>query len=214
MCTPALPRSRVGGANCDVSTTTLANLSIENDSGARTKRTLKWYTIEDDDITNGTRLPLKHMNLESISSDESQDDFNLSPTLTGTSSPSFATLRLLRTVRRHLGPLESPVPRKATSREAGDGHTGFPTKSNSRKWGPRGRKHSGSFVELDPDIQTTSSQKSPRKSKGFGPLNTSSQSLSTFLSQSNTSGDLGVCPRRSQYENPPLRTPRHNVGCA
>jgi len=80
---------------------TLANLSIENDSGTRTKRTLKRCTKEDD-IINVTRLPLKHMNLDS--SDESQDDFNLCPTLRGTSSPSFATLRLLGTVRRHLGP--------------------------------------------------------------------------------------------------------------
>ena len=69
------------------------------------------------------------MNLDSP--DKSQDDLNLSPILSEMSSPSFATLRLLRTVRRHSGPLESPVPRKATSREAGDGHTG-----------PRGRKHS------------------------------------------------------------------------
>ena len=181
MCTPALPRSRIGGANCDASTITLANLSIENDSGTRTKRTTLKRCTKEDDIINVTRLPLKHMNLESISSDESQDDFNLSPTLTGTSSPSFATLRLLRTVRRHLGPLESPVPRKATSREAGDGHTG-----------PRGRKHSWSFVELDPALQTTSSEKSPRKSKGFGPLNTSSQSISTFLSQNNTSREYAL----------------------
>jgi len=107
------------------------------------------------------------MNLDS--SDESQDDLNLSPTLSGMTSPSFATLRLLRTVRRHLGPLESSVPRKATSREAGDGHKGFPTKSNSRKWGPRGRNHSGSFVELDRALQITSSEKSPGKSKGLGP---------------------------------------------
>jgi len=189
MCTPALPRSRIGGANCDVSTITLANLSIENDSGTRTKRTLRRCTTEDD-ISNGTRLPLKHMNLDSP--DESQDDLNLSPTLSGMTSPSFATLRLLRTVRRHLGPLESPAPRQATSREAGDGHTWFPTKSNSRKWGSRGRKHWGSFVELDPALQTTSSEKSLRKSKGFGSLNTSSQNISTFLSQNNTSREYAI----------------------
>jgi len=189
MCTPALPRSRIGGANCDASTITLANLSIENDSGTRTKRTLKRCTKEDD-IANGTRLPLTHMNFES--SDESQDDVNLSPTISGTLSSSFDTVRLLRTVRRHLGPPESPVPRKATSREAGDGQTGSPTKSNSRKWGPRGRKHSGSRVELDPAFQTTSSKKSPKTSKGSEPLNIPSQNISSSLSQNNASREYAL----------------------
>jgi len=189
MCTPALPRSRIGGANCDASTITLANLSIENDSGTRTKRTLKRCTKEDD-IANGTRLPLTHMNFES--SDESQDDVNLSPTISGTLSSSFDTVRLLRTVRRHLGPPESPVPRKATSREAGDGQTGSPTKSNSRKWGPRGRKHSGSRAELDPAFQTTSSKKSPKTSKGSEPLNIPSQNISSSLSQNNASREYAL----------------------
>lgn len=189
MCTPALPRSHIGGANCDVSTITVANLSIENVSGTRTKRTLKRCTKEDD-ATNGTKLPLKRTSFES--SDESQDDLNLSPTISGGSSSSFQTPRLLRTVRRHLGPPESPVPRKATSREACDGQTGSPTKSNSRKWGPRDRKHSGSLVELDPPLQTTPSKKSPKKSKGFEPLNISSQSISTSLSQNNISREYAL----------------------
>ncbi|OAX38677.1 hypothetical protein K503DRAFT_865970 [Rhizopogon vinicolor AM-OR11-026] len=162
----AVPRSRIG----------------ETDSGTRAKRTLKRCTKEDD-AADGTRFSSEFM------SDVEFESFTESPeTFAPTSLED--TLRFLRTVRRHLGPLASPVPRNASSQNADKTHTGSPTKSHSRKFGPRKRTQSG-LVESEP-LHISTSKKSPKGSQGSEPLHVSSQNISTPLSQINASRQYAI----------------------
>lgn len=168
MCPAAVPQTRIGGASCDASTTTVANdRSTENDSERHMKRTLRRCTnLKEDDAADGTRTSsnaISHIELE-----KSQNILAPPPTIRRiASSTSLDTIRILRTVRQHLGASETacPVPHKTTYQQASKSHTESPTKSPLTKHGRRRRHQSGSLGEL-PAHQNTTTKKSSKAPKG------------------------------------------------